>query len=113
MHSFYISPLIFCNIQRILICFLPGCPDLLNKVQKYYQESLDAEQRCNASVFGPQSPVVQSQHTRNITEALLDQRKDKFMRNVTAQKKSLSELKKNAENMDEKVHHLNQKVDKL
>lgn len=91
--------------------FLPGCPGLLNEVRKYYQESLDAEQRCNASVYGAQSPVEQSQDTRNMTEALLDQRKDKFMRNVTAQKKSLSELKKKAENMDGKVHQLSQKVD--
>lgn len=83
---------------------------LLNKVRKYYQESLDAEQRCNASVSGAQSPVEQSQDKRNMTEALLDQRKDKFMRNVTAQKKSLSELKKKAENMDGKVHQLSQKV---
>ncbi|MCJ8741639.1 hypothetical protein PDJAM_G00072970 [Pangasius djambal] len=87
-----------------------GIIDLLNKVRKYYQESLDAEQKCNASVFGTQSPVEQSRHTRNITEALLDKRKGKFMRNLTAQKKSLSELKTKAEDMDKKVHHLSQKV---
>lgn len=96
-----------------MICFLPGCADLLDKVRKYYQESLDAEQRCNASVFGPQSPVAQSQHTRSITEALLDQKTDRFLRNITAQKKSLSELKKKAEKMDEKAHQLSKKVDKL
>lgn len=82
-------------------------------MRKYYQESLNAEQRCNASVFGPQSPVEQSQHTRNITEALLDQRKDKFVRDVTAQKKSLSELKNKTEDMEKKFHHLSQKVDNL
>ncbi|KAB5546301.1 hypothetical protein PHYPO_G00070480 [Pangasianodon hypophthalmus] len=87
-----------------------GIIDLLNKVRKYYQESLDAEQKCNASVFGTQSPVEQSRHTRNITKALLDQRKGQFMRNLTAQKKSLSELKKKEEDMDKKVHHLSQKV---
>lgn len=113
MHSFYTSLLIVCNVSKILICFLPGCPDLLNKVRKYYQESLDAEQRCNASVFGAESPVEQSQYTRNITETLLDQSKDKFIRSVTAHKKSLSELKKKAEDMDKTVHHVSQKVDNL
>ncbi|TSM04853.1 Laminin subunit beta-2 [Bagarius yarrelli] len=87
-----------------------GISDLLNKVQKYYQESLAAEQRCNASVYGAESPVAQSRHTRNITEVLLDQTKDKFMRNVTARKKSLSELKKKAEDLEGKVNHLSQKA---
>ncbi|KAI5612331.1 laminin subunit beta-1 isoform X2 [Silurus asotus] len=88
-----------------------GITDLLNKVRKYYQESLNAEQRCNASVFGSQSPVEQSQHTRNLTETLLDQWRDKFIRNVTAQKKSLSELEKKVKkDMSKKVHHLSQKV---
>ncbi|XP_053338679.1 laminin subunit beta-1 [Clarias gariepinus] len=87
-----------------------GISDVYNKVRKYYQESLDAEQRCNASVFGAQSPVEQSKHTRNITEAIMDQMKDKFMRNITAQKKSLSELQKKADDMEEKLHHLSQKV---
>lgn len=94
----------------MLIYSLPCLPDVYNKVRKYYQESLDAEQRCNASVFGAQSPVEQSKHTRNITEAMMDQMKDKFMRNITAQKKSLSELQKKADDMDEKLHHLSQKV---
>lgn len=56
--------------------------------------------------------MEQSQHTRNITEVLLDQMQDKFIRSITAQNKSLSELKKKAENMDARVHHLSQKVDK-
>lgn len=90
---------------------LSECTDLLNKVRKYYQESLAAEQRCNASVYGTQSPVEQSKRTRNITEVLLDQTKDKFMRNLTAQKKSLSELKKKTEALTGKVYNLNQKVD--
>uniref|UniRef100_A0AAR2J5X9 Laminin, beta 2-like n=1 Tax=Pygocentrus nattereri TaxID=42514 RepID=A0AAR2J5X9_PYGNA len=41
--------------------------------------SLEAEQRCNASVFGPESPVEQSQDTRNRTETLLEQKKDHLM----------------------------------
>lgn len=79
-------------------------------MQKYYNESLEAEQRCNASVYGDQSPVEQSQHTRNITEALLDQKKDEFMRTVTAQKKSLSELEKKTDDLNEEVNNLSQEV---
>uniref|UniRef100_A0A671QX29 Laminin subunit beta-1-like n=1 Tax=Sinocyclocheilus anshuiensis TaxID=1608454 RepID=A0A671QX29_9TELE len=59
---------------------------------KYYQSSLNSEKRCNASVYGPQSPVEQSEDTRNRTEALLKERKDLFLRTVAANNKSLKPL---------------------
>ncbi|XP_062872107.1 laminin subunit beta-1 [Trichomycterus rosablanca] len=99
------------HLQKELENYISGgIADSFDKVQKYYQESLDAEQRSNASVYGPQSPVEQSKHTRNITETLIDQKKDTFMRTVTAQKKSLSELEKKTNDMNEEVNHLSDKV---
>uniref|UniRef100_A0A8C1T947 Laminin, beta 2-like n=1 Tax=Cyprinus carpio TaxID=7962 RepID=A0A8C1T947_CYPCA len=65
-----------------------GLAEQLENIRKYYQISLNSEQRCNASVYGPQSPVEQSEDTRKRTEALLKERKDSFMRTVTANKKS-------------------------
>uniref|UniRef100_A0A8C9YFE3 Laminin, beta 2-like n=1 Tax=Sander lucioperca TaxID=283035 RepID=A0A8C9YFE3_SANLU len=62
------------------------------KVKKYYQESVKAEKKCNASVSGPLSPVEQSKETRAVTEDLLDASKDKFLRALAAQNKSLNEL---------------------
>uniref|UniRef100_A0A8C2ZAT6 Laminin, beta 2-like n=1 Tax=Cyclopterus lumpus TaxID=8103 RepID=A0A8C2ZAT6_CYCLU len=62
------------------------------KVKKYYQESVKAEEKCNASVSGPLSPVEQSKETRAITEDLLDASKDNFLRALAAQNKSLNEL---------------------
>ncbi|KAL7859957.1 hypothetical protein SRHO_G00151040 [Serrasalmus rhombeus] len=87
-----------------------GFADQFEKVRKYYLQSLEAEQRCNASVFEPESPVEQSQDTRNRTETLLEQKKDQLLRTVTAQNKSLSELEKKANDLNNKVHHLSHKV---
>lgn len=82
-------------------------------MRKYYQSSLNSEQRCNASVYGPQSPVEQSQDTRNRTEALLKERKDSFLRTLAANNRSLSELEDKAHEIDRKVHHLSNKVETL
>ncbi len=87
--------------------------DQFENVRKYYQISLNSEQRCNASVYGPQSPVEQSEDTRNRTEALLKERKDSFMRTVTANNKSLSELEEKAHEIDRKLQHLNNRVESL
>ncbi|XP_026854032.2 laminin subunit beta-1 isoform X1 [Electrophorus electricus] len=86
-----------------------GLAEEFEKVRRYYQESLNAELRCNASVYGPWSPVEQSRDTRQRTEDLLGQ-KDQFLRTLTAQKKSLSELEEKAKNMDTKVYRLSLKV---
>uniref|UniRef100_A0A9J8DEI0 Laminin, beta 2-like n=1 Tax=Cyprinus carpio carpio TaxID=630221 RepID=A0A9J8DEI0_CYPCA len=82
----------------------------LENIRKYYQISLNSEQRCNASVYGPQSPVEQSEDTRKRTEALLKGRKDSFMRTVTANKKSLSELEEKTREIDRKLTNLNNRV---
>lgn len=89
-------------------CFLT---DQFEKVKKYYQESVKAEEKCNSTVFGPLSPVEQSKETRGLTEDLLDASKDKFLRALAAQNKSLNELQQKAHNLDKKVHHLSHKVD--
>uniref|UniRef100_A0A8B9L4Q4 Laminin subunit beta-1 n=1 Tax=Astyanax mexicanus TaxID=7994 RepID=A0A8B9L4Q4_ASTMX len=95
--------------KKVFFFVFPN-PDKFEKIQKYYQQSLDAEQRCNASVYGPESPVEQSKQTRNLTETLINQKKDQLLRTVTAQNKSLSELEKKVHDVDKKVHHLSRKV---
>ncbi|XP_012991876.3 laminin subunit beta-2 [Esox lucius] len=84
--------------------------DQFDLVKKYYNESQEAQQRCNASVSGPFSPVEESKAIREQTEDLLSERKDKFLRTVAAQKKSLSELENKVRDVDKKVHQLSHKV---
>uniref|UniRef100_A0A673CE11 Laminin subunit beta-1 n=1 Tax=Sphaeramia orbicularis TaxID=375764 RepID=A0A673CE11_9TELE len=87
-----------------------GFTDQFEKVKRYYRESAKAEEKCNASVSGPSSPVEQSKETRGITENLLDAGKDKLLKAVAAQNRSLNELHQKAHDLDKKVHHLNHKV---
>ncbi|XP_016138604.1 laminin subunit beta-1-like [Sinocyclocheilus grahami] len=87
-----------------------GFAEQFENVRKYYQSSLNSEKRCNASVYGPQSPVEQSEDTRNRTEALLKERKDLFLRTVAANNKSLSELEEKAHEIDRKLQHLSNRV---
>uniref|UniRef100_A0A9J7YF13 Laminin, beta 2-like n=1 Tax=Cyprinus carpio carpio TaxID=630221 RepID=A0A9J7YF13_CYPCA len=101
IHSFTQAVNVFCRF-----CFT----EQLENIRKYYQISLNSEQRCNASVYGPQSPVEQSEDTRKRTEALLKGRKDSFMRTVTANKKSLSELEEKTREIDRKLTNLNNRV---
>ncbi|XP_069025233.1 laminin subunit beta-1 [Embiotoca jacksoni] len=97
--------------QQLLDDYLTsGFADQFEKVKKFYQESVQAEERCNASVSGALSPVEQSKETRALTENLLDASKDKFLRALAAQNKSLSELQQKAHDLDKKVHHLSHKV---
>ncbi|MBN3302050.1 LAMB1 protein, partial [Amia calva] len=87
-----------------------GLSDAYNNITKSYMEFLDADRRCNASVSGANSPVVQSKETVQKTEDLLKDREDKFQRTMAAQKKSLKELQNKSRDMDKKIHHLSQKV---
>uniref|UniRef100_A0A8D2ZRP9 Laminin, beta 2-like n=1 Tax=Scophthalmus maximus TaxID=52904 RepID=A0A8D2ZRP9_SCOMX len=97
--------------QRLLDEYLTsGFADQFEKVKKYYRVSLEAEEKCNASVSGPFSAVEQSKETRALTEDLLDASKDKFLRALAAQNKSLEELQQKTHHLDEKVHHLSHKV---
>ena len=79
-------------------------------MKRYFRESTEAEQRCNTSVSGPSSPVAQSRDTRERTQDLLDARKDRFLRSMAAQNKSLAELQPKAHDLDKKIHHLSHKV---
>lgn len=100
---------LFVIFQHLFLMFT----DQFEKVKKYYQESVEAENKCNASVSGPLSPVEQSQETRSLTENLLNARKDNFTRALAAQNKSLGELQQKAHDLDKKVHHLSHKVDRV
>lgn len=82
-------------------------------MRKYYQSSLNSEKRCYASVYGPQSPVEQSEDTRKRTEALLKERKDLFLRTILANNKSLSELEGKAPEIDRKLQDLSNRVETL
>lgn len=84
--------------------------DQFEKIKKFYQESLKAEERSNSSVSGPLSPVEQSKKTRSLTEDQLEANKDKFLRALAAQNKSLSELQQNADDVNKKVQLLSDKV---
>ena len=92
---------------------LPLIPEQLDNVSKYYRESQDAERKCNASVSGPNSPVGQSQKTRKQAEDLLDSRRDRFLRTMAAQKKSLEELHNKANDLGRKVDRVSDKVRNL
>lgn len=70
---------------------------------------MKAAKKCNDTVSGPLSPVEQSKETRSLTEDLLNANRDKFLRALAAQNKSLSELQEKAEGLDKKVHHLSHK----
>ncbi|KAI7793829.1 laminin subunit beta-2 [Triplophysa rosa] len=87
-----------------------GLEEKFENVRKYYQSSLNSELRCNASVYVPESPVEQSQDTRNRTEDLLKENKDSFLRTLAANNKSLSELDGKALEMEQKVKRLSNKV---
>lgn len=84
--------------------------DQFEKVKQYYQESLHAEMKCNASVFGPMSPVEESNKTRARTEDLLDKIENGINRNVAAHNKSLSDLQKQAHDLHKQVNQLSDQV---
>ncbi|XP_062248507.1 laminin subunit beta-1 [Platichthys flesus] len=97
--------------QHVLDDYLTsGFADQFEKIKKYYRQSFEAQEKCNASVYSPSGAVEQSKETRALTEDLLDASKDKFLRSLAAQNKSLSELQQKAHNLDEKVHFLSNKV---
>ncbi|XP_051947738.1 laminin subunit beta-2 [Xyrauchen texanus] len=99
------------HLRRELENYLTvGLSEQFENVRKYYQSSLKSEHHCNASIYGPQSPVEQSYDTRNRTEALLKERKDSFLRTVAANYKSLSELEGKDHGMDKNVRLLSDKV---
>lgn len=84
-----------------------GFSDQFDKVKKYYQESLQSEERCNASVSGP---VEQSKETRSIIENLLNAKQDNFSKVLASQNKSLNDLQQKVDNLNDTVNHLSDKV---
>lgn len=102
----------FSRLSHFEVAYLCSCipPDQFDKVKKYYQLSQQAEERCNASVLFPTSPVEQSKQNRGITEKMLNATKDELLRNLTAHNNSLNELHQKTQNLSETVRHLSQMV---
>ncbi|CAG6021045.1 unnamed protein product [Menidia menidia] len=84
-----------------------GFADQFEKVKKSYRESLQAEEKCNASVSGP---VEQSAETRAKTELLLNETREAFLQDIAAQNKSIKELQEKASDLDEQVRLVSNKV---
>ncbi|PWA32873.1 hypothetical protein CCH79_00016425 [Gambusia affinis] len=96
--------------QELLDKYLTsGFSDQFDKVKKYYQVSQQAEEKCNASVLFPTSPVEQSKQNREITEKMLNTTKDELLQNLTALN-SLNELHEKTQNLSETVQQLSQMV---
>ncbi|XP_051915351.1 laminin subunit beta-2 [Hippocampus zosterae] len=96
--------------QQIDDYLTSGFSDQFKKVKLYYQESSEAEEKCNTSVSGPLSPVEQSKQTRSLIENLLNTTEDKFLHAMAAQNKSIEELQQKAHELNHKVHHLSNQV---
>lgn len=73
-----------------------------------FRQSEQAQQRANASVQGPESPVGQSKHTRQATVKLLKERGDTFRRSAAAHHKSLRDIQKKANGLS--LRRINQKI---
>lgn len=69
-----------------------------------------AEEKCNSTVAGPQSPVEQSKKTNAHIKGLLDSSQEKILRDLAARNKSINELQGKARDLNKKVHHLANKV---
>lgn len=69
-----------------------------------------AEEKCNATVSGPLSPVEQAKKTKTLIKDLLDASQDKFLHHLAAHNKSVTELQGKAHELDTTVRHLTQKV---
>lgn len=80
------------------------------KVKKYHRESEKAEEKCNATVSGPLSPVEQSNSTRTLIKDLLEASQDKLFQDLAAHNRSIEELQGKAQELDRTVHLLTQKV---
>ncbi|XP_047459285.1 laminin subunit beta-2 isoform X2 [Mugil cephalus] len=87
-----------------------GFSDQFEKVKKYYQESKEAEEKCNASVSGPLSPVEKSKATRALAEELLNETKDKLLGDLAAKNETLKQLQEKSNDLDRVVNHLSDKV---
>uniref|UniRef100_A0A674N9V3 Laminin, beta 2-like n=1 Tax=Takifugu rubripes TaxID=31033 RepID=A0A674N9V3_TAKRU len=80
------------------------------KVKKYHEESLKAEEKCNTTVSGAQSPVEESKKTNTLIKDLLEASQDKFLQDLAAHNKSIQDLQVKAQDLDQKVHQLAHKV---
>lgn len=79
-------------------------------MQKYHQESVKAEEKCNATVSGPLSPVEDANKTRILINDLLEASQDKLLQDLAAHNRSINELQGKARDLDRTVRHLTQEV---
>ncbi|XP_030622838.1 laminin subunit beta-1a [Chanos chanos] len=79
-----------------------------DSVSKYYQQSLAAEARVNASMSGPDSLVEQSSTLRHLTEASMNETKEDFLSRQEEHAKSLDDLAGQLETLD--LSELSQKT---
>ncbi|XP_060622491.2 laminin subunit beta-1-like isoform X1 [Anolis sagrei] len=63
-----------------------------HSILESFQQSELAQQRANASVQGPQSPVGHAKHTRQATVELLRRRGDAFRKSAAAHRESLLDI---------------------
>lgn len=84
--------------------------DQFQKIKKYHEDSLKAEEKCNTTVSGAQSPVEESNNTNTLIKDLLEASQDKFLQDLAAHNKSIQELQGKAQDLDQKVHQLAHKV---
>lgn len=84
--------------------------DQFQKLKEYHEDSLTAEEKCNTTVSGAQSPAEESNKTNTLIKDLLEASQDKFLQDLAAHNKSIQELQGKAQDLDQKVHQLAHKV---
>ncbi|XP_069795570.1 laminin subunit beta-2 isoform X2 [Narcine bancroftii] len=94
--------------QQLEIYITSNIKELSEAVWTSYQESQEAEQAVNRTVWAADSPVQGSEGMRMQTERLLQQRESTFRKTMAAERKRLKELGKEVEEMT--VDHINEKV---
>lgn len=87
---------------------LPVLAESFRSILESFRQSEQAQQRANASVHGPESPVGQSKHTHQATVKLLKDRGDTFRRSAAAHHKSLRDIQKKVNSLS--LSRINQKV---
>jgi coxsackievirus/adenovirus receptor len=98
--------LLFVNFVTFNIVFvMTGATD---SVTKYYQQSLAADARANASTSGPGNPVESSAILRQATEDKMNDTREEFHRRQEEHAKRLDDLAGQLETLD--LSELNVKV---
>jgi len=84
------------------------CTGATDSVTKYYQQSLVAEARANASTIDAGSPIENSAALRDATESKMNETKEEFDRQQEEHAKRLDDLAGELETLD--LSELSEKV---